>query len=183
MDFIESYKQEAKKIVEHLKQDLSSLRAGSASPSMVESILVSAYGVKTPLKQLASITMPEPRTIVIQPWDPGILKDVEKSIQESNLGLTPNAQEKLLRLTIPPLTEEKRREITKLLNKKLENARIHIRNVRDNVRDEIRGQEQNKEITEDDKYRLWENLDKETAKVNDEVKKIGETKKKEIMTI
>lgn len=183
MDFIESYKQETKKIIAYLKEDIAAIRTDRATPALVENFLVDAYGVKTPLKRLASITCPEPRSILIQPWDANIIKEVAKAIQEKNLGANPVLQEKFIRLNLPTLTEEQRENYVKILHEKLENARIQIRGLRDKVRDEIREKERNKEITEDDKYRLWEDLDKETDKLNKEIKELGEVKEKEIMTI
>ena len=148
-EIINNHKENFEKNIRDLKDDLATLRVGRANPLMVENILVLAYGVKTPIKQLASITIPEARTILVQPWDKTIIKDIEKSLAEANLGISPVNEGQQIRLSIPPLTEESRKELTKSVGEKTERARVAIRQLRDKVRDEIVKKEKNKEITED----------------------------------
>lgn len=182
-DYISAHNGEFQDSIDFLKLDLSSLRTGRATPALVENVMVEAYGARTALIGLASISTPDSRTLVIEPWDKGILKDIEKGIQEAKLGLNPVVQGKLVRITLPSLTEESRKELIKVMGEKLEQARIAVRGVRDAVKTEVLKAEKDKEISEDDKYRLLEQLDKTAAGWNDKIKKIGEDKEKEIMTI
>jgi len=165
------------------KDELMTLRVGRANPLMVENILVQAYGSRMPIKQLASITVPEARTILIQPWDKIVTKDIEKAISEANIGLNPVNEGAQIRLTIPPLTEESRKELTKSVGEKMEKSRIVIRQIRDKVRDQVAKKEKGKEITEDDKYDLQKKLDDWIKDYNEKIKDLGEKKEKEIMTI
>jgi ribosome recycling factor len=180
---IENYQADFDKAFENLKSELTTLRVGRANPAMVENILVEAYGSKTPLKQVASITVPEARTILIQPWDKNIGKDIEKAIIAANIGLSPVNEGAQIRLSIPQLTEENRLELVKSLGEKLEKTRIGLRQIRDRVKDEITKQEKNKEITQDDKYNLQKKLDELVKKFNDQIKVLGEKKEQEIMTL
>jgi ribosome recycling factor len=182
-DYISAHNGEFQDTLDFLKLDLSSLRTGRATPAIVENVMVEAYGARTALIGLASITAPDSRTIVIEPWDKGILKDIEKGIQEAKLGLNPVVQGKLVRISLPSLTEESRKELIKVMGEKLEAARIAVRGVRDAVKTEILQAEKDKEMSEDDKYRSLEQLDKVVAGWNEKIKKIGEDKEKEIMTI
>jgi len=182
-DFLSQHSSEFQDVVDFLKLDLSSLRTGRATPALVENVMVEAYGTRTTLVGLASITIPDSRTIVVEPWDKGIIKDIEKGIQEAKLGLNPVVQGKVVRISLPQLTEESRKDLIKVMGEKLEQARIAVRGVRDAVKTEVLKAEKDKEISEDDKYRLLEQLDKVAAGWNDKIKKIGEDKEKEIMTI
>lgn len=181
--FIDKNKDKFDKAIEHFKSEIKQIRTGRANSSIVENILVSAYGVKTPLMQLASISIPDPKTIVIEPWDKGIIKDIEKGIIESRIGLNPINEGKLVRISIPSLTEETRKDLIKLLNEKSEKAKVAVRGVRDEVRDEIITAEKDKAITEDDKYDFQKDLDEYIKEINEQIKKIGEDKETEIMTI
>lgn len=183
VDIIGKYKPEFDKVIEHFKNEISSLRTGRATSALVENILVEAYGVKTPLKGLASISVPDPKTLLIEPWDKGILKEIEKAVQLANIGVSLVNEGTKLRLTIPPLTEESRKELVKVLQQKMEKSRISLRSIRDKVRSEIIEAEHNKQITEDDRYRMQEKLDDEIEEYNFKIKEIGEQKEKEIMTI
>ncbi len=180
---LENHKKDFNKVLENLSGELSTMRVGRANPLLVENMLIEAYGVKTSLKQLSSISVPEARTILIQPWDKTITKDIEKSIREANIGINPVNEGTQIRLSIPPLTEESRKELSKSVGEKMEKARIVIRQIRDRVRDEITKQEKNKEISEDDKYNLQKKLDELVKDYNDQIKVLGEKKEKEIMTI
>jgi ribosome recycling factor len=149
----------------------------------VAHILVDAYGVKTPLEQLAAITVPEPRLIIIQPWDKNIIKEIEVALTQANLGTIPTVKETVIHINLPPLNEETRKNLVKILSQKLEKARNALRNLRDEFRSKINKAAKEKEITEDDKYRLFEDLDKKTAKFMEEIETIGQRKEKEITTI
>jgi ribosome recycling factor len=182
-NFIEKNKEGFSKIIDHLKTEISSLRTGRAHPSLVENIVVDAYGVKTPIRGLANIAIPDAKTLVIEPWDKGIIKDIEKAIQLANIGVNPVNEGTKIRLVMPVLTEENRRELIKVLGQKLEQARISVRSVRDSIKDEINEAEKNKEISEDEKFRAQEELDKFVKAQNDEIKAIGDKKEQELMTI
>lgn len=181
--FLESRKEDFTKAVDHLKGELASLRTGRANASLVENILVEAYGVKTPIRGLANITVPDAKTLVIEPWDKSVIKDMEKAIQMANTGINPVNEGTKIRLSMPQMTEENRKEMIKILGQKLELARISLRNVREAVKDEITKAEKDKEIGEDEKFRFQEELDNFVKEKNDEVKEIGEKKEKELMTI
>ena len=180
---IDTFKQEAAKVISVLGSELQTLRVGRANPLMVEGIMVEAYGARTPLKQMASITVPEARTLVIQPWDKALIKDIEKAIVVANIGINPVNEGQQLRLVVPALTEESRRELTKSVGEKMEKARIILRQLRDKIREDIVKQERNKEITEDDKFTQQKKLDDAVKEHNDRIKEIGEKKEQEIMTI
>jgi ribosome recycling factor len=182
-DFLESRKEDFTKAVEHLKGELSALRTGRANASLVENILVEAYGVKTPIRGLANITVPDAKTLAIEPWDKSVIKDMEKAIQMANIGINPVNEGTKIRLSMPQMTEENRKEMIKILGQKLESARISLRNVRETVKDEIAKAEKDKKIGEDEKFRFQEELEEFVKEKNEEVKVIGEKKEQELMTI
>jgi len=181
--YIQQNEIKCKDVFNFLKKDIASLRTGRAHPNMVENIMVESYGVKSPLKQLASITVPEARTLKIQPWDKSILKNIEKSIIEAKIGINPVNEGTIIRVTVPQMTSEDRLKLVKNLHEKLEQAKVKIRLVRDETREKIVLAEKNKEITEDDKFDFLKELDNYIKEQNDTVKKIGEDKEKELMTI
>ena len=181
--FIEKHKNDFESIEAFLKKDVSTLRIGRANPSMVENILVNSYGAKTPIQHLASISSPDARSITIQPWDKNALKDIEKGIIEAQIGLNPVNEGNLIRITLPQLTQEDRVKIVKILNQKLEQAKVKIRIIRDRAREEILHAQKNNEITEDDKYDYLKELDEYTKKQNEVIENFGINKEKEIMTI
>ncbi len=183
LSFIASQKPSFQQIIEHLKKDLLSLRTSKASPALVENILVEAYGIKTPLKQLSNITIPEMKTIMIQLWDKTIIKEVEKSISQTNLNLSPLVEGSIIRINLPALNEETRKNLIKVLNQKLEQGRIKIRGLRDEIREKTKDKFKTKEIMEDEKFKLIEELDLLTHEYIEEIKKIGEGKEEEIMRI
>lgn len=183
MDIIESHRPEFNKAIDFLKKDVQSLRTNRANPELVNHLLIEVYGIKTPLEQLATLNVPEPRIIVVQPWDKNIVKEIEQALSKTDLGFSVNAVEGMIRLSLPPLNEERRKDLVKILHNKLENVRKSLRNIRDSVREEIIKSERSKEITEDEKYRFFENLDKLTNEYQEEIKLIGERKEKEINTI
>ena len=182
-DFIVTHKSEFEKAIEHLKTELAGLRTGRATPALVENLLVEAYGAKMPLNQAASISVPDPKTILVQPWDNALVQEIEKAIASSNLGLGISVKGVFIHLSVPSLTEEKRKNLVKILHEKLELARVSIRGLRDKIREGIIKKEKDKEITEDEKYRHFEELDKTTTEFNNQIKEMGERKEKEIMTV
>lgn len=177
---LNQYTEQFDKAIEHLKVDISSIRTNRATPALLENIQAEVYGSKMPLTQLASIQAPEPKMLTVEPWDKQVVKDVEKAIQTASMGLSVVNEGTFLRVTIPPMTDETRREIIKVLNDKLESARQSVRGVRDKVKEEITAAEKSKEVSEDDKYKLIEDLDDMTRKYNEEIKKVGEAKEEEI---
>lgn len=181
--FIEKFQSEFDKTVEHFSKELAGLRAGRATPAMVENVLVEAYGVKTPMLQLASVSAPEPRQLVIEPWDKNLIKDIEKALSYANLGLAVRAEKSVVRVTVPQMTEENRRDLVKQMTEKLEAAKIAIRSVRDHVKEAIIEGEKNNLVTEDDRYQYIEELDKKVAELNNQLKEMTERKEKEIMTV
>lgn len=169
--------------VQALEEDLGGIRTGRASPALVEKLPVEYYGNPTPLIQLASIGVPEPRSLLIRPFDASTLKTIERAILASDLGLTPNNDGKAIRLNLPPLTEERRRDLVKVVHNRLEEARVAARNVRrDSIRD-LRELEQEKMISEDDLKRGEEELQKITDRYIEDINTIGERKEREILEV
>lgn len=177
------FKQKLERIIERLRSEIASLRTGRATPALVEDLEVDYYGSKTPLKAMASISSPEPRSLVIQPWDKNAIQPIEKAIQGSSLGLNPVTDRDAIRLNIPPLTEERRRELTKLLGRHLEDARIHVRREREEVLKEIDRKEKAKEISEDERFRQKNEVQKIVDEINKKMEEMGAAKEKEIMTV
>ncbi|MFO7953075.1 MAG: ribosome recycling factor [Bacillota bacterium] len=171
------------KAVEALQRDLSTMRAGRANPSLLDKIEVDYYGISTPLNQLAGISAPEARLLVIQPWDKQSIPAIEKAIQKSDLGLTPSNDGNVIRLTIPELTEERRKELVKYVKKKTEEGRVSIRNIRRDANDIIKQMEKESEISEDESKRAQDDIQELTDSKVDEVDKILEAKEKEIMEV
>jgi len=180
---IDSKKTDLEKALEHFKEELSQLRTGRASTSLVDSLMVDYYGSKSPIKQVASITTPDPKTIMIAPWDKDNLVNIEKAVRESQLNLNPMNDGQVIRINIPPLTEERRKELVKVLNQKTEEARVAIRKNREAVWDEIQELEKEGAIGEDDKFSGKEKLQKMIDEYNDKIEEIREKKEQEIMTI
>jgi len=172
-----------KHAVEALERDLSTIRTGRASPALVEQLHVEYYGTPTPLQQLATISVPDPRQLTIQPWDRSQLGAIEKAIQKSDLGLTPNNDGTLIRINLPPLTEERRKDLVKLVHKKTDESKVAVRNVRRDVHDKLRDQEKAKQISEDELKRNTERLQKLTDKYIDELDKVGQIKEHEILEV
>ena len=170
------------KILSDLKSDVASLRTGRATPALVEDLEIEAYGVRQPLKAIAAISSPEPRQIVIQPWDKALLPAIEKAIQASSLGLNPIADKDTIRLALPTLTEERKRDLVKLLKEKLEEARIKVRRVRDEAMKGIDAQEKAKAISEDEKFRQKQEAEKTVGEINRKIEELGAKKEQEIMS-
>ncbi len=169
--------------VNALTLDLSTIRTGRASPALVERMMVDYYDTPTPLIQLATISVPEPRSLMIKPFDPSSLKLIEKAIQASDLGLNPNTDGKVIHLNLPPLTEDRRRDLVKQVHHRLEDARVAIRNIRRDVHNDMREYEKEKLISEDDLKRGEDQLQKLTDRYVEDVSKHGQTKEKEIMEV
>jgi len=171
------------KTVESLKRDLSTVRTGRASPNLLDSLKVEYYGTPTPLNQIASVAVPEPRMITIQPWDRQAIGPIEKAIQKSDLGLNPSSDGVLIRLVLPQLTEDRRKELVKVVHKKVEDGRIAVRNVRRDCIESLRRQLKNKEITEDEERRVQEDLQKLTDRFVGEVDHVGKEKETELLEV
>ena len=171
------------KVIEFLKTDILGLRTGRASSAIVEDIMVEAYGTRQSIKSVASITVSDAKTVNIEPWDKSILAALEKAIRDSSLGINPVNTGVQIRLFLPELTTERRQELIKVLHQKEEGARIAIRKVREEVKEMVKAAEDSNEVTEDEKYRLEEDLDKIVKEYNDKVKEITEKKEAEINTI
>ena len=172
-----------KKTIDVFNQNLSEIRAGRANPTILNKISVEYYGTPTPINQVAGISVPEARTIVIQPWDASVLKDIEKAILASDIGLNPNNDGKVIRLNFPELTEERRKEIAKDIRKIAEDSRVAIRSIRRDGMEDAKIKCKNSEITEDEKANLEDKIQKLTDKYVAEVDKMLENKEKEIMSI
>jgi ribosome recycling factor len=182
-DALKAAEDHMRKSVEVLEQDLKVIRTGRASPALVERLPVSYYGTPTPLEQLATISAPEPQLLTIRPYDPGSLKDIERAILASELGLTPNNDGKLIRLQIPRLTEERRNELVKIVHKRVEETRVAVRNVRREAQDRLRDAQKDKLISEDDLKRGRDDLQKLTDKVMEQVEAVGQRKEDEIREV
>ena len=182
---VEETLQEAKermhKAIDALRRELATIRTGRASPGLVEHLKVEYYGTPTPLSQLATITTPDARLIVIQPWDHGALGAVEKAILKSDLGLNPASDGTVIRLAIPPLTEDRRRELAKHVRKRVEDARVTVRNVRRDRHEQLRQAEHQHEISQDDLHRAEIELQKLTDGQILEIDSIGEEKEAELL--
>ncbi len=177
------YIEQFEKTIEHLKHEISTLRTGRATPALVEDITIEAYGVRQPLKTIASIQIPDAKTIQIQAWDKSILANIEAGIRVSPLGMNPVNDGVSIRVNLPDLTTERRAELIKVLHAKLEQARISIRKIREEVRAYIDTSEKEKEISEDEKFKLQDDLEKDVKEYNEKIKQIGEEKEKEVMTV
>jgi ribosome recycling factor len=169
--------------VRALEEDLGAIRTGRASPAIVERLPIDYYGTPTPLMQLASISAPEPRLLTIKPFDPGSLKNIERAIQASDLGLTPGNDGKIIRLAIPTLTEERRHELVKVVRSRAEEARVAVRNVRRDIQHELREFEKEKVISEDELHRGESELQKLTDRIVEQVDEIGRRKETEVLEV
>lgn len=174
---------EFEKAVEHLKSEAAKVRTGRATPALVENVMVNYYGTKTPLKQIASISAPEPRSLVIQPWDRGALAAIEGAIRESELNLNPMNDGILVRINIPMLTEDRRKEMVKILNQKAEEGRIALRSIREDAWKEIQKIEAEGGMSEDDKFKGKEKLQEIIDEYNRKIEEVRVSKEKEIMTV
>lgn len=172
-----------KKAVEVLRKDYGSMRAGRATPALLDKVMVDYYGAPTPINQMANVSVPEPRLLVIQPWDKSVISTIEKAIQKSDLGLTPNNDGTVIRLAIPQLTQERRSELVKSAKKKAEDARVAVRNIRRDANDHVKALQKDKMISEDDEKRAQEDVQKLTDKYIKEIDHVLEHKEQEIMEV
>lgn len=169
--------------IRSLEEEMAGIRTGRASPALVEHLSVDYYGTPTPLQQLATIAAPEPQMITIRPYDPGSLNTIEKAILTSDLGLTPSNDGKLIRLMIPPLTEERRQDLVKIVSKRLEEAKVSVRNIRRDALEDMRQLEKEKQVSEDEFFTAKEELQKLTDHYSEEIDRIGDRKEQEIMEV
>jgi len=182
-DTITKKEPELAKAVEHFKSELSTLRTGRASAALVENLMADFYGVPTQLSHMAQISIPEPRMIAIQPFDKNSLKEIEKAIQASNLGINPVNDGTYIRVTIPQMNEERRKELVKIVSQMAEKARVTVRNVREEIWKEIQKMEKDGGMSEDEKISGKEDLQKLVDKYNEEIRKVADAKEKEVTTI
>jgi len=184
---IEELKRETKgrmkKTIDVLESDLRAIRTGRASPALVERVMVDYYGTPTPLNQLAVISAPEPQLLTIRPYDPSSLDDIERAIHASDLGLTPSNDGKIIRLTIPGLTEERRTELVRIVNQRVEEAKVALRNIRREALDSLRKAERDKQISEDDLYRGRDDLQDLTDEYVNKAEEVGKRKAREVMEV
>ena len=171
------------KCVDATRAEFASIRTGRASPALLDRLHVEAYGQPVPLKQVAGVSVPDSRTLVITAWDKGVVGDIRKAIEKSDLGITPNIDGTSIRLTVPPLNEERRKDLAKVVKKKAEDGKIAVRNVRHKAHDDIKTQQKASEITEDDSKRMQDQLQKMTDKYVKEIDALVVAKEKEIMEV
>lgn len=172
-----------KKVIEATKRDFATIRTGRARPSLLDNIRVDYYGTPTPLNQMAQISAPEPRLLTIKPWDKSVLPIIEKAILSSDLGLNPNNDGEIIRLAIPQLTEERRKEYVKIVKKKAEDERVAVRNVRRDANDELKMYKEEGEVSEDDMYRALDEVQELTDKYIKQIDLLVDEKEAEIMEV
>jgi len=182
-DILKEAEGRMKGAIQSLENDLAVIRTGRASPALVEKLSIDYYDTPTPLMQLATISVPEPRSLLIKPFDPSTVKTIEKAILASDLGLTPNNDGKSIRLNLPPLTEERRRDLVKVVHNRVEEARVAVRNVRRDTQNDMRDFEKEKMISEDELKRGEDDLQKLTDRYVEEINVHGVEKEKEIMEV
>ncbi len=182
-DILGNISQKMQSSLSLLRRELAGIRTGRATPALIEHIKVEYTGVPTSLNQLAGISAPAARLLVIQPWDKNSLRDIEKAILKSDIGLTPSSDGNVIRLNVPPLTEERRHELTKLVKKRLEERRITVRNLRREAMDELKKLEKNKELSQDELKRILDKLQKLTDSFIAEAEQIGAAKEAELMEV
>jgi ribosome recycling factor len=180
---LEETEDRMKKSVAAFRRELATIRTGKATTTLLDGIKVECYGQTMPLNQVASISVPEPRMILVQPWDKTIISDVEKAIQKSNIGLVPNTDKNVIRLPIPPLTEERRVELVKVVKKHAEDSRVSVRNIRRDSNEQLKKAQKDGEISEDDSHKAVDKVQKLTDKYIEEIDNALGEKEKEIMEV
>ena len=180
---LENMQERMEKVIDNLETNYSEIRAGRANPAILNRVSVEYYGVPTPINQVASVSVPEARLIVIQPWDRSILSQIEKAIEKADIGIHPMNDGGVIRLSFPELTEERRKEIVKDVKKTAEEAKVAVRNVRRDEMDEAKAKLKNKEISEDEEKALEDKIQKETDKYVAKIDEIADKKEKEIMSV
>ncbi|MBQ6075104.1 MAG: ribosome recycling factor [Lachnospiraceae bacterium] len=183
MDYLESAEERMQKTLDNLNDEFVTIRAGRANPGVLNRVTVDYYGVPTPIQQMANVSVPEARILLIQPWDRSTIKNIERAIQASDIGINPNNDGSVIRLVFPELTEERRKDLTKDVRKKGEAAKVAVRNIRRDTVDSIKKAQKAGEITEDDQKADEEKIQKLTDKFVEKVDKAVEAKTKEIMTV
>ncbi|UCB57318.1 MAG: ribosome recycling factor [Candidatus Omnitrophota bacterium] len=179
-DILYDTENKMRKTIEAVKREFSEVRTGRASPSLVEGIMVEYYGAKTPIKQLATISTPDARLIAIHPWDPSIISQVEKAILQSNVGLTPNNDGKIIRISMPHLTDERRQELDRIVKRVAENGRVSLRTARRDANESLKQLDKSKEIAEDERFKSQDRVQKLIDKYSTQIDDLLKTKEKEI---
>ncbi|MBL7053868.1 ribosome recycling factor [Patescibacteria group bacterium] len=182
MNIIEPHEKDFDNCITFFEKNISKIRTNRITTELISDVLINVYGTKTPLEQVASLSLIGPRTIMIESWDKSIIKEIANSLTNMELGAIPNIEGQIIHLNLPPLNEDTRKKMVKLLHSKAEESRISLRSIRDKVKTVIIMAEKSKEITEDDKYILLEKLDKIISAKNEKIKLIGDKKEKEIMS-
>ncbi|MCL6638945.1 MAG: ribosome recycling factor [Firmicutes bacterium] len=182
-ELIKEAENNMRKTVEVVKKEFASLRAGRATPALLDKIMVNYYGTPTPVNQLANISVPEARLLVIQPWDKSSLPEIERAIMKSDLGITPASDGTVIRLTIPQLTQERRKELVKVIKKKSEDGRVAVRNIRREVNDQLKSSQKEGKISEDELKRSQDEVQKLTDKYIKEIDNLLSMKEQEIMQV
>jgi ribosome recycling factor len=168
-------------LTKHFESEIASLRTGRATPALLENVRVEVYGAPNPLKNVASIVVEDAKTLLIQPWDKSLMDTIAKAIEASNVGSQPVVSKDSIRISLPPLTEERRKQLSKILREKIEESKITLRKIRDEVWKDIQDQEKEKKISEDDKFRYKEEMEKKSKAAQDRLDEIAAKKEKEIM--
>jgi ribosome recycling factor len=181
--YIDAKSSEISNSIEHFKNELSHIRSGQANPDLLDGVVVDAYESTMPLNQVATITTPDSKTIMIAPWDKAVLKEIEKAIVNANLGFTPVNDGEVIRVPMPPMTEENRKDLVKLVSKKAESARVSLRQIRDKIKEEIIQAEKEKDLSEDEKFKYLKQLDDHIAEKTKEVTELADSKEQKILTV
>jgi len=181
--FLGELKSKMEKTIEALRKDLSRVRTGRASLALLDGVRVNYYGVPTPLAQVASLSVPESRTITIQPWDSKVIGEIEKAIQKSDLGLTPLSDGKVVRIAIPPLTEERRKELVKVIKRMEEEGKVALRNIRRDGNEELKKAKKDKLLSEDEQFKLQDEVQKLMDKSIEKSEEVSKAKEKEVLEI
>ncbi len=182
-DLLSQIRHKMDNAVNHFSDEIKSVRTGRAQAALVEGVVVQYYGTKTPLKAVATIQIPDAHTIIIQPWDPASLHDIEQAIREAQLGIEPSDDGRQIRLSIPPLTSERRAELVKLLHKMGEEARVILRGIRKNAWESVQEMHKNSDVTEDEKYRSEDQLNKLIDEFNSKIEELVKHKETDILTV
>ncbi len=182
-DLLHDMEDKARKSIEASKREIASIRTGRANPALLDRIYVEYYGNETPLNQVANISVPEPRLLAIQPWDKSMVSVIERAIAKSDLDLPTSSDGQVIRIAIPQLTEERRRDLVKMVGRKIEEGRVAIRNVRRDINDRLKQMQKNGDISEDDMHRAQEESQKITDKAIEDINEVEKNKEKEIMEV
>lgn len=182
-EIISNAESRMEKGISYLVDEYASIRAGRANPAVLDKIMVDYYGAPTPINQLAAVSVTEARTLIIQPWDVSVLKDIERAIQTSDIGINPQNDGKMLRIIFPPLTEDRRKEIVKEVSKMAEDSKVSIRNIRRDAVDGVKSKKKDGELTEDDLKVAEKRIQELTDRYTKEIEKLADKKQKEVMAI